>query len=95
MAAWRLVKAKSVFIWWDEFDRHDLPTMCMSCAKKKATFVQTRFEREHHERGPVQVGRATKIVRKELDGATQKRLIEEALTEATGSSGASNAGPVA
>ena len=41
------------------------------------------------------ISAATKIVRKELDGATQKRLIEETLNEATGGSGASSAGPVA
>jgi F-type H+-transporting ATPase subunit b len=39
------------------------------------------------------IAAATKIVRKELDAATQKRLIEETLNEAAGS--ASNAGPVA
>lgn len=40
------------------------------------------------------ISAATKIVRKELDAATQKRLIEETLNEAT-AGGASNAGPVA
>jgi len=39
------------------------------------------------------IAAATKIVRKELDAATQKRLIEETLNEAAGS--ANNAGPVA
>ncbi len=41
------------------------------------------------------ISAATKIVRKELDTATQKRLIEETLNEATGGSDASSAGPVA
>lgn len=41
------------------------------------------------------ISAATKIVRKELDGATQKRLIEETLSEAAGGAGASSAGPVA
>jgi F-type H+-transporting ATPase subunit b len=41
------------------------------------------------------ISAATKIVRKELDTATQKRLIEETLNEAAGGSGASSAGPVA
>jgi F-type H+-transporting ATPase subunit b len=41
------------------------------------------------------ISAATKIVRKELDAATQKRLIEDTLNEATGGTGANNAGPVA
>ncbi len=31
-----------VFVWWDEFDRRDLPCLCMSCGKKKADWVSWR-----------------------------------------------------
>jgi len=41
------------------------------------------------------ISAATKIVRKELDSATQKRLIEETLSEATGGPNATNTGPAA
>ncbi|MBI2808741.1 MAG: hypothetical protein HYX68_27450 [Planctomycetes bacterium] len=34
-----------VFIWWDEFDRRDLPCVCMRCGKKKAEWTKWRFER--------------------------------------------------
>lgn len=34
-----------VFIWWDEFDRQDLPTVCMRCGKKRAEWTKWRFER--------------------------------------------------
>jgi hypothetical protein len=34
-----------VFIWWDEFDRQDLPCMCMRCGKKKARWTKWSFEK--------------------------------------------------
>ena len=37
--------APHVFIWWDEFDRRDLPCVCMRCGKKKAKWTKWRFER--------------------------------------------------
>jgi hypothetical protein len=41
---------KPLFIWWDEFDRQDMPSHCMRCGKKKAIWTKYRFER------PVQKG---------------------------------------
>lgn len=32
-----------VFIWWDEFDRQDLPCICMRCGKKKAAWMKWSF----------------------------------------------------
>jgi hypothetical protein len=38
-----------VFIWWDEFDRRDMPCVCMRCGKKKASWTKWRFERSVHK----------------------------------------------
>jgi hypothetical protein len=40
-----------VFIWWDEFDRQDMPCMCMRCGKKKAAWMKWTFEKGVYKGG--------------------------------------------
>ncbi|HZZ81747.1 MAG TPA: hypothetical protein VFE62_24815 [Gemmataceae bacterium] len=42
---------KRFFIWWDEFDRQDMPSQCMRCGKKKAIWTKYKFERSVYKGG--------------------------------------------
>jgi hypothetical protein len=42
--------ASNVFyIWWDEFDRHDMPCVCVICGRKKAKWVGYKFHTTRYE----------------------------------------------
>lgn len=43
--------AKLFYIWWDEFDRHDMPSCCMMCGRKKAKWVGYAFMTTRYEYG--------------------------------------------
>lgn len=40
-----------IFIWWDEYDRQDMPCRCLRCGNKKAKWVKWRFETRIYKDG--------------------------------------------